>query len=370
MTQRHNHAPVGVLLMNTGTPASPDPADIRPYLAEFLSDRRLIDLPRFLWLPILHGIILRTRPKKTSPHYARIWTPEGSPFLLDSLAQRHGLQCQLDLATDGQPHRYVVELAMRYGQPSLTNALDALESAGCQRVICMPLFPQAAFATTGSCQDVLTQQAAARPDLELDVVTSYGAHSLWRQALANSIKHAWTPTPGSKLLFAFHSIPVSNVEAGDTYPHQVNRDTAAVAELLGLGPDDWAIGFQSRFDSRKWLQPTPEKTLAKWAAEGVRNVAVVAPGFATDCLETLRECAQDQRDLFLRACAEADASCAVADVANAQSTDDATSAVAGTDDAGDAESSSSPGASFVYVPCLGACPSHLECLARVVLEQG
>lgn len=361
-----NRETVGVVLMNTGTPASPDPDDIRPYLDEFLSDPRLISCPRPIWNFVLKRFILPRRPFKTAPAYERIWTPDGSPFMVESLKQRDGLQALFDRRrsksgaqnpAEAKGPAILVEIAMRYGEPRLGDALDRLAESGCSRVLCLPLFPHTSRVTTESCKDLIAREAAARPRLRIEIIEGYADDPLWSEALASSVREAWHPdagdgrpagAAGSKLLFAFHSIPLSNVRKGDTYVQQIEESVRRTAALLGLSDEDWGISYQSRFDNRNWVRPTPETVLTGWAAQGVRDVAVVAPGFATDCLETLRENDSDQRATFLRACAEADDGLEPDDAPTPEST------------------RAMARARFTYIPCLNARPDHLVCLAHVI----
>lgn len=323
--------PLGVVLINTGTPDSPDPKDIKPYLTEFLSDKNIGAMPKFIWLPILHCFILPRRPKITSERYKLIWTKEGSPFILGSLAQCKKLEAALH--SEGVCAR--VELGMRYGNPSIENAFYKLRNNGCKHIVCIPLYPQTAYCTTKTCIEKVREIAAKISDIQTSCVNGYTLREDYLTALAQSIKENWEYTPGSKLLFAFHSVPTIDIKHGDTYEQEVRECVARVVDKLGIPEEDWAIGFQSRFeDSRKWIGPNPKVFLAKWAYNKINRVAVVTPGFATDCLETLYDCDILQRASFTEACKDAGTT-----------------------------------ADFTYIPALNDCDSHIAVLAALVREK-
>ncbi len=286
----------GVLLTNLGTPDSPATADVRRYLAEFLADPRIVERPRWLWWPILHGIILRLRPRQAAHAYRRIWTPAGSPLLTIGQAQAEALQARLGEAIP-------VALAMRYGHPSLAAGLEALRRQGVGRLIVLPLYPQYSATTTGSTFDAVSAVLATWREVpELHFISRYHHHPAYLDALAASLREAWTERPrAEKLLFSFHGLPRHYAEAGDPYPQECAATAHAVAERLELEAGDWLLTYQSRFGPEAWLQPYTDETLRRLAAEGVTSVDVVAPGFAADCLETLEEIAMQNRDLFLEA---------------------------------------------------------------------
>lgn len=293
----------GVVLMNTGTPDSPDVEHIRPYLKEFLSDRNLIRVPKPIWDIILNFFVLPRRPQITTERYKKIWTPEGSPFMITS--QRQAKRLRWELVERG--YDVPVELGMRYGSVSVEKAVESLREQGCQRIIVLPLFPQATDSTTVTCEEKVREVAAKFPDLRIDGIYGYPCHEDYIKALTRSIRDNWEFRPGSKLMFSFHSVPLQDVEKrGSTYPNQCHACAELVAAALGLSPDDWFLCFQSKYeDSRKWVGPGPTKKLKQWAKEGVSRVALVAPSFATDCLETLYDCNMVQRELFERACVAA-----------------------------------------------------------------
>lgn len=291
------HEKTGVILINTGSPASPDPEDIRSYLIEFLSDRNIVRVPPAIWLPILHGIVARNRPKKTAPRYRQVWTPEGAPLLVESLKQRDKLNERM--SREGLP--FVSEVGMRYGSPSIEDAAASLRRQGCTRLLGFPLFPQTATCTVGTCKERFLSVVA--PSEAVGVVEGYADNPLYWGALARSIAERWEWRPGSKVLFSFHSVPLNDVEAGDTYLDEVRDSMGQVADLLGLSADDWAVAYHSRFeDSRSWATPHPNTILDTWADEGVDRIALVTPGFASDCLESLYDIASVAKGRFEQRC--------------------------------------------------------------------
>jgi len=281
---------LGVLLVNTGTPDAPGPAAVRRFLAEMLADPRLVELPRWLWLPVLHGVILRLRPRRSARAYASIWTPEGSPQLV--LARRLAAALQARLAEEaGQP--VAVELGMNYGNPSIATAMDRLRLAGCTRLLVLPLFPQYAAVVTGSVFDRVTAELRRWRSLpELRFVRDYHDSPRYIAALGQSVEaHFAAHGRPDHLLMSFHSMPREFVERGDPYEVQVHRSAQLLADALGLASDQWSLSFQSRFGFQEWLRPYTVDAVASLARGGVRRLAVVCPGFAVDCLESLEEVA-------------------------------------------------------------------------------
>lgn len=292
--------PRGIIIMNSGTPDSPTPEDIRPYLKEYLSDRHLIDLPPFIWQPILRTFILPKRPYRSAERYQQIWTDEGSPLLIESLKQERALQEALDAS---HPGSYLVKLGMRYGNPNVDDAIEELCEAGCKDILVIPLFPQTAFSTTRTCIDKVAELSKRYPDLRIRSVTGYSTHNLYIQALVDSIQQAWTYEPGSKLIFAFHSVPCKHIEKGDTYVEEITASMREASKQLDLPDEGWAVAFQSRFeDSRKWIGPGMMHMLQDLAQAGTTRVAVVTPGFAVECLETKYDCDIEQRKFFETLC--------------------------------------------------------------------
>lgn len=287
-----------ILLTNLGTPAAPTAPALRAYLAQFLGDRRVVDLPRLLWLPILHGIILRTRPAKSASKYAKIWTPEGSPLRVHTERQAKLLR---GLLGERGQRDVLVDWAMRYGEPSVATALDRLRAAGAREVKIVPLYPQFAGSTTASTEDAVAAWEKRNPRaITLALVRDYHRHPGYIGALAASVREHWQREGrGEVLLMSFHGIPQRAVDLGDPYADQCRATAHALADALGLTPDQWRLTFQSRFGAAKWLQPYTQPTLEALADGGMKTVDVICPGFAADCLETLEEIALECREAFL-----------------------------------------------------------------------
>ncbi|ABE58254.1 ferrochelatase [Chromohalobacter israelensis] len=293
-------APFGVMLVNLGTPEAPTTSAVRRYLAEFLGDPRVIDLPRVKWLPILHGIILRIRPPRVAKAYASVWQDEGSPLLAIGRRQQRALKARLAarLGTD-----IPVELAMTYGKPSMEEAGLALRDAGVERILVLPLYPQYSATTTGAVFDRLARALSPCPHLpELRFVRDYHDHPAYIEALAESIREHWeTHGRQPRLLFSYHGIPKRYAEAGDPYPRHCETTSRLVAEALGLEPEAWQQTYQSRFGREEWLKPYTDDTLKAWGVEGLEGVDVISPAFAADCLETLEELEVENRGYFTEA---------------------------------------------------------------------
>lgn len=268
--------PTGVLLVNTGSPQAPTAQALRPYLREFLSDPMVVDLPRWLWLPVLHGIILRTRPPRSAQAYQRVWTDEGSPLLAISCRQADALDQRLGPGV-------VVRTAMRYGRPSLADGFAELTAAGCRQVLLVPMFPQQAAATYGSV--VVGARAACPEGVRLDVVPPWYDHPAYLDALAAGIADEHR---GEHLLLSFHGIPARVARAGDPYPEHCAATARGVIQRLGLADDAWTRCFQSRFGPEPWLKPYTDKLVLARAPAG-EDLLVACPGFLADCLETLDE---------------------------------------------------------------------------------
>lgn len=286
---------IGILLTNLGTPDAPTPAALRRYLGEFLSDSRVTELPRWLWLPILHGIILRVRPKRSAQLYRKIWTESGSPLLAISHAQMAALRELLPDTT--------VELGMRYGQPSIAHGLAQLQKAQVQRIVILPLYPQYSSATTGSTFDAVSralQQWRWIP--EICFISDYHDHPAYIHAVATRIQSYWqTQGQPTQLLFSFHGTPKRFFTAGDPYYHQCLATAQLISTQLALLKTSWQVTFQSRFGREEWLQPYTDQTLMALGKQGLQRVDIVCPGFAADCLETLEEVNQENRQIFLEA---------------------------------------------------------------------
>ena len=290
--------PLGVLACNLGTPEAPTTGAVRRFLAEFLADPRVVELPRWLWLPVLHGVILNLRPRRSAHAYQKIWTPAGSPLLLHAEAQRDGLATRLSAQVPGG---CVVALGMRYGTPSIASALRELAAANVRRVLVLPLYPQYSAPSTASVLDAVYRELQQwRWVPELRTVNEYHAEPAYIAALAASVREHWAGHGrGERLLMSFHGIPRSYFLAGDPYYCQCQATGRLLAEALGLAGDEWSLSFQSRFGRQPWLQPYTDHTLEGLARDGVRTVDVVCPGFAVDCLETLEEIAVQNRAGFI-----------------------------------------------------------------------
>lgn len=288
----------GILLAQLGTPDAPTPAAVRTYLREFLADPRVIDLPRWLWLPILHGPILAFRPRRSAALYRRIWTPDGSPLLVYTRRLGELLQQRLGAAMP-------VEVGMRYGNPSLSHALERLAERGAKRILVAPLFPQFSHTTVSSVMDGVAQALRARtqPFLpELRTLPSYCDEPGYIAALATRAREviAQHGEPDS-WIFSFHGIPQRYVRKGDCYPQQCAATARALAGALALPDDRWRQTYQSRFGPESWLAPYTDEVLAGLARQGVRTVYAVCPGFAADCLETIDEIAEVSAHRFCEA---------------------------------------------------------------------
>lgn len=290
-------AHLGVLLVNLGTPDAPTPQALHRYLAEFLSDPDVVTLPRLLWLPILHGLVLRIRPPRSAKAYQRIWTAQGSPLLYQTRAIAGALEAELESQLCIP---VTVATGMQYGQPSLAHAVHELLDALPTTVVVLPLYPQFAQATTGSTLKQLNALGSGTSALAVGhAVRDYHEHPAYIAALAVSVREYWqNHGRGEKLLISFHGIPQQIADQGDPYPDQCKRTAQLLAAALELKEDDWQLVFQSRFGPAPWLQPYTDATLRQLAAAGVRNVDVVCPGFATDCLETLEEIALRYAEVF------------------------------------------------------------------------
>ncbi len=325
----HASAPrVGVLLVNLGTPAAPTPAAVRRYLAEFLWDPRVVEVPRPVWWLILNAFILPFRAPKSAHAYAQIWTAEGSPLLTVSRRQAQALADAL-AARHGDAVR--VDLAMRYGKPSIPEALSRLGAANCERLIVLPLYPQYSGSTTGSVFDgVAMALTGMRRIPDLRFVASYHDDAPHISALAASVREHWVANGrAERLLMSFHGVPMRYLLDGDPYHCHCHKTARLLAEALELPADAWQIGFQSRLGRAEWLRPYTDETLVSWAKAGLRSVDVVCPGFAADCLETLEEICIRGRESFVAA----------------------------------------GGERLAYVPCLNDRADHIAALAALVERQ-
>ena len=285
-------AKTAVLLTNLGTPDRLNVSAVKRFLREFLSDPLVVRLPRWLWLPLLHCVILPLRSPKTMQAYSRVWSENGSPLLAISKRQREALQ-QFMLE---QVH---VELAMRYGNPSYISVLRLLRDAGVEKLVVLPLYPQFSVTTTETSHQHLIRtlsDLAFTPEIEF--IDNYSEHPAYIAALAESIRRHRQQQP-NHLLMSFHGLPQDNIDRGDPYQRQCEQTAKLLAQTLGLEDSDWSIGYQSRFGRQAWIQPYTADRLSELVNRGVKSVDVICPGFASDCLETLDEINLEYRDEFL-----------------------------------------------------------------------
>jgi ferrochelatase len=290
-----------VLLVNLGTPTAPTAKAVRPYLAQFLGDRRVIDYPRWLWWVILHGVILRVRPPRSARAYAKVWTSQGSPLRFGSEAVAGALQRELIRQLPGRPIQ--VALAMRYGEPSVAATIARLQRDGVRRLLVLPMYPQYSATSTGSVIDAVADTLKTlRWPPELRIVNDYHDEPGHIEALASSIEKWWASNGrGDKLLLSFHGIPERYVRLGDPYLDQCRRTAQLLRDRLQLSEEALLVSFQSRVGRENWLHPYTDATVRRLAAEGVKKLDVACPGFAVDCLETLEEIAMQNRAFFVAA---------------------------------------------------------------------
>ena len=289
---------IGVIISNLGTPEAPTKKALRPYLKQFLSDRRVIDLNPVLWWLILNGIILNTRPKKSAKAYASVWSDEGSPLMAITNKQAKAVREKLE----EENISIEVEVGMRYGNPSLESAVDKLIAKGCRRIILFPMYAQYAAATTASTYDAVFKHLLTKREVPtLKVVEPYYNRKLYIDALVTRYKEylATVDSPPEKVLLSYHGVPVRYVDNGDPYCCQCVETTQYFAKAAGLSSDQIVHTFQSRFGNEVWLNPYTDKTVEKLAKDGVKKLAVMCPAFITDCLETLEEIGEEAREDFL-----------------------------------------------------------------------
>jgi ferrochelatase len=299
----HAHGAVprtGILLVNLGTPAAPTAAAVRRYLREFLSDPRVVEIPRVVWNPILHGVILRTRPRRSAERYAAVWTKDGSPLQVHTARQAKLLQ---GLVGERLKLPVSVEHAMRYGEPSIAATLTRMRAAGVGRLLLLPLYPQYAASTTASTLDAVSDWLRrARNQPELRVVKHFHDHPAYIKALGDSLRDFWRARGRpDKLVMSFHGVPRFTLDRGDPYHCECHKTARLLAADLELADGAWQIAFQSRFGRAEWLKPYTADALTELGRSRTRRVDVVCPGFVSDCLETLEEIALEGRGLFLGA---------------------------------------------------------------------
>jgi len=324
----HEQAPkVGILLTNLGTPQAPEKKPLRTYLKQFLSDPRVVEVPRLLWWFILNGVILNIRPARSAAAYKTVWTERGSPLMFHSRDQAEALR---SVISEQFGDKVMVDFAMRYGSPAIPDVLQNMLQQGVRKLLVLPLYPQYSGATTASTFDAIAEDFTARrwlPDLRF--ISHYHDHPAYITALADSIR-AFRAQHGSadKLLFSYHGEPQKYLDRGDPYHCECLKTSRLVAEELGLHKEEYTSAFQSRFGREEWLKPYTDETLKGFPQQGIKSVQVICPGFSADCLETLEEIAVENRDYFLEA----------------------------------------GGEDFVYIPCLNSSPGHISCLETIVKE--
>lgn len=290
----------GVLLVNLGTPDAPTPTALRTYLREFLSDPRVVEIPRLAWLVILHGIILRIRPAKSAKLYQSIWTKSGSPLLVIAKQQKDKLA---GLLFDEHGENVVVDVAMRYGKPAINDALRSFHQQGIDNIVIMPLYPQYAGPTTGSVFDAVVAEIKQwRWIPSLHFVSSYHSDTGYINALANSVnEHISKHGKPDKLVLSYHGMPKLFHERGDPYYDYCSKTTQLLVEKLSMSDEDYVMTFQSRFGKAEWLKPYTDETLETLATQGHKHVAIISPAFSADCLETLEELEVENREIFIEA---------------------------------------------------------------------
>lgn len=318
---------VGVLLVNLGTPDAPTPKALRAYLKEFLGDPRVVEAPRLLWWFALNGVILRIRPRRSARSYAKVFTEEGSPLQFHSRNQALALQQYFQ---EQGRNSVVVDYAMRYGSPAMADVLESMLARGVGRLLVLPLYPQYSGSTSASVFDALAADFTRRrwlPDLRF--VAQYYNYQPFIQAAAAHIRQYWDEHGrADRLLFSYHGIPVSYVEQGDPYQEQCLETSRLIAGELALSENEWQTTFQSRFGREEWLKPYTDKVLQAFPGQGVRSVQVFCPGFSADCLETLEEIGEENRDYFLEA----------------------------------------GGEHYTYIPALNDAAPHIKALAQLVMD--
>ena len=315
----------GVLLVNLGTPEAPDAPAVRRYLGQFLHDHRVVEISRWIWCLILHGIILRSRPRRSAAAYKKIWSETGSPLMSLTRSLAHNLD--VNFRQHGSEDTCIA-MAMRYGHPSIPHALEQLADGGVTRIIVLPLYPQYSCSTTASVYDAVSNTLRNWRNLPaIHIMRDYHLAEGYLNALAASVRHHWAQHGrAEKLIVSFHGTPQRYADQGDPYRLQCERTAKALAQRLELTPEQWVLSFQSRFGRAPWLRPYTDETLRSLAQQDTQHVDVVCPGFSVDCLETLEEIAEENADIFR----------------------------------------SAGGQGFAYIPCLNDRADHVEALAELI----
>lgn len=318
---------IGVLVTNLGTPDAATKQALRPYLKEFLSDPRVVEVPRLIWWFVLNMVILNIRPGRSAKAYATVWEDEGSPLLIHTKNQTQAIKQKLQ---EDYGDRVVVEFAMRYGNPSISDTLDKLFEQGVRQLVVLPLYPQYCASTTGSTFDAIAHDFTSRrwlPDFKF--ISQYCDNHHYIAAVADKIKTHWqSHGRADKLLFSYHGIPKRYLLNGDPYHCECYKTSRLLAEHLGLDKSEYMTTFQSRFGREEWLKPYTDHTLQALPKEGVESVQIVCPGFSSDCLETIEEIGEENREYFMEA----------------------------------------GGETYQYIPCLNATDAHIDVLKNIVLN--
>ncbi len=316
---------LGVLVTNLGTPDAPTAPALRRYLAEFLADPRVVEVPKLVWWFILHGIILRLRPRKSAAAYRKVWQPEGSPLLTHTAAQCEGIRKALQ-ARYGK--NVVVAFAMRYGNPAIPKVLDELAAQGVRKLLVLPLYPQYSASTSASTFDAIARDFMKRrwlPDFRF--ISHYPDYPPYIEAMAKRIEHHWAEHGRhQKLVLSYHGVPMKYLKKGDPYHCECHKTSRLLANRLGLDKDQYMTTFQSRFGAEEWLKPYTDETLKSLPDQGVESIDVFCPGFSSDCLETIEEINEENRHYFMEA----------------------------------------GGKGFSYIPALNDSPAHIEALVKLV----
>lgn len=321
-------ARIGVLITNLGTPQAPERGPVRRYLKEFLSDPRVIELPRVLWWLILNLVILTIRPSRSARAYRSVWTDDGSPLMFHTKAQAEALRETLET---WHPGKVDVQFAMRYGSPCIADAIQQMLDNGVRKLLVLPLYPQYSATTTASTFDAIAKDFTERRWLpEFRFVSHYHDNPSYIAALATSVRaHREQHGDADKLIFSYHGIPKKCLDSGDPYHCECLKTTRLVAEMLGLAEDEYLTTFQSRVGAQEWLKPYTDESMKTLPTQGVKSVQVICPGFSSDCLETIEEIDVENRGYFMEA----------------------------------------GGERYEYIPCLNSNEAHIECLAKIVTAQ-
>lgn len=296
--QHGDQAKVGILLANLGTPDAPTTKALRPYLQQFLMDRRVVEIPRFIWCWILHCIILVIRPKKSAEKYAQVWTSEGSPLLVHAKNQAKKLEGFL---AEKIKSPFVVELGMSYGNPSMKSAIERLKAQHCDRILVFPLYPQYAASSTAAAFDAVWKPLLKMRNVPaIRTIKHYHDHPAYIAALAAQVREHWRLNGGkpSKLVMSFHGVPKFHLMKGDPYHCECHKTGRLLAEALELNKDEYMVAFQSRFGKQEWLKPYLASTLEELGKAKTKRIDVICPGFSSDCLETLEEIAMEGKEIF------------------------------------------------------------------------